>query len=274
MTIHHPPILYVMSDAAGETAEFVARAAAAQFDGSIAEIRRVPYVSDEETIRDIIEEAAAVGASMIFTLVVPALRNCAIETAQQLGVRAIDVLGPVIDALTEETGLTPRWEPGLTHRLDDDYFRRVEAIEFAVKYDDGKDVRGLMRADVVLIGVSRTSKTPLSMYLAHQSLKVANVPLVPEVPPSPELFTLPRKRIFGLTIDPYKLADIRRERLRSMGLDISSNYADLGRIVEELQYADQVMKRLGCLVIDVTNRAVEETAALILSRIQRRSAKS
>ncbi|MBE3555764.1 MAG: kinase/pyrophosphorylase [Firmicutes bacterium] len=263
-----------MSDAAGETAEFVARAAAAQFDGSIAEIRRVPYVSDEETIRDIIEEAAAVGASMIFTLVVPALRNCAIETAQQLGVRAIDVLGPVIDALTEETGLTPRWEPGLTHRLDDDYFRRVEAIEFAVKYDDGKDVRGLMRADVVLIGVSRTSKTPLSMYLAHQSLKVANVPLVPEVPPSPELFTLPRKRIFGLTIDPYKLADIRRERLRSMGLDISSNYADLGRIVEELQYADQVMKRLGCLVIDVTNRAVEETAALILSRIQRRSAKS
>lgn len=155
-------------------------------------------------------------------------------------------------------------------KLDDNYFRRVEAIEFAVKYDDGQDIRGARHADIVLIGVSRTSKTPLSMYLAHKKYKVANVPLVPEIEPPDELFDIPKNKLVGLVITPDKLNEIRAERLKSLGLTTQANYANLDRILEELDYADKVMKRLGCPIINVSNKAVEETADLILAILKKR----
>ncbi|MBF6632860.1 MAG: kinase/pyrophosphorylase, partial [Planococcus sp. (in: Bacteria)] len=153
--------------------------------------------------------------------------------------------------------------------LDDDYFKKVEAIEFAVKYDDGRDPRGILMADIVLVGISRTSKTPLSQYLAHKRLKVANVPLVPEVDPPEELYHVDPKKCFGLVISPDKLNSIRKERLIALGLNDDANYAKLDRIHEEIGHFHNVVDRIGCEILDVTNRAVEETANLILSKLQK-----
>jgi regulator of PEP synthase PpsR (kinase-PPPase family) len=152
--------------------------------------------------------------------------------------------------------------------LDADYFRKVDAVEFAVRYDDAKDPSGVLKADIILIGVSRTSKTPLSMYLAHQKYKVANIPLVPELKPPKELFNVPAERIVGLTIGVPYLNTIRKERLKALGLPNSASYAAEDRILKELEYAEAIMKQLGCVVIDVSHRAVEETASLIMEHFR------
>ena len=263
-------MVYALSDSIGETAEFVVRAAASQFNGSALTIKRVPYISSEEQIREMVEKAKATDSLVVYTLVLPELREAIERAGWEMGVLTVDILGPVLDAVTQKMSAGPRLQPGLVRQIDDDYFRKVEAVEFAVKYDDGKDPRGLLRADLVLIGVSRTSKTPLSMYLAHKRLKVANVPLVPEVPAPDELFEIPNTRVFGLTVSPDQLHGIRRERLKAMGLTARAEYAEMNRILRELEYADSIMKRIGCPVIDVTNRAVEETAGRILEIFSRR----
>jgi regulator of PEP synthase PpsR (kinase-PPPase family) len=263
------PVVYVISDSVGETAELVVRAAASQFNGSGVEIRRVPYVTDKETIAETVQAAYESRGMIVFTLVIPEMRQYILEEAKRYRVPVIDLLGPLVDQMEKLLNRTPKYQPGLIHRLDDEYFRKVEAVEFAVKYDDGRDPRGLLRADVVLIGVSRTSKTPLSMYLAHKGLKVANVPLVPEVEPPEELFLIPSNRCIGLVIDPEQLNLIRSERLKSLGLTTGANYASMNRILEELDYAEQVIRRLGCPRINVTNKAVEETANIILEIINK-----
>ncbi|MCY0886235.1 MAG: kinase/pyrophosphorylase, partial [Firmicutes bacterium] len=164
----------------------------------------------------------------------------------------------------------PRLVPGLSHRLDRDYFARVEAVEFAVRYDDGKDAHGIRRADVLLLGVSRTTKTPVSLYLANHGLKVANIPLVPEVAPPPELFTVGRPKAVGLTIDPDLLVGIRRQRLKALGLGASAQYANRDRILYELAYAWDIYHRLDCPVVDVSNHAIEETASRVLEIVRQR----
>ena len=161
------PVVYIVSDSIGETAEFVVQAVASQFNSGHVEIRRVPFVTDQESIVDVVEEASLGNAMIAYTLVLPALREAIRAACELHGIIAVDVMGPMMDAFTRLLQLDPHQEPGLIRRLDEEYFRRVAAIEFAVKYDDGKDPRGLLLADVVLIGVSRTSKTPLSMYLAN-----------------------------------------------------------------------------------------------------------
>jgi regulator of PEP synthase PpsR (kinase-PPPase family) len=259
------PVIYIVSDSLGETAEFVARAAASQFnaDGKF-KIRRVPYVSDKKALKEVVDEASGVPSIIVYTLVIPDLKRELEELAHSYNIPAVDVMGPILEALAQITAMTPKMEAGLLHRLDDEYFRRVEAIEFAVKYDDGKDPRGLLYADVVLIGVSRTSKTPVCMYLANKRLKAANVPLVPEVEPPTELFRIPSRKIIGLTIDPQSLNEIRRERLKTLGLTTDAEYANLERIRKEIDYANRLMIQLGCPIIDVTNKAVEETASKVL----------
>lgn len=254
----------MVSDSLGETAEFVGRAAASQFDSGQVEFRRVPYVSDKELLEEIVEEAKEFNAVIAYTIVIPELKEYLIELTEKHGVVAVDILGPMIEAIAKVSNSQPRLEPGLLRRLDEAYFRKVEAIEFAVKYDDGKDPRGLIYADVVLIGVSRTSKTPVCMYLAHKRIKAANVPLVPEVAPPEELFKLPPRKIIGLTISPQLLNEIRQERLKTLGLTSRADYANMERILQELEYAEKIMKRIGCPIIDVTNRAVEETASKVL----------
>lgn len=263
------PIIYAVSDSIGETAESVVKATISQFVDEKFEVIRVPYVKDSEQIDRVVEEAAANNAVICYTLVSPELREQIADKALAADVQVVDVLGPMLKSIEKNTGKLPKNQAGLVHSLDHDYFKRVEAVEFAVKYDDGKNPLGLTKADIVIIGVSRTSKTPLSMYLAHKRIKVANVPLVPELEPPDELFKVPPYKIIGLLIDPCKLNEIRSERLKTMGLSSDAVYADMQRINEELTYAKGIMRRLHCQVINVSNRAIEETAGIILEYVRK-----
>jgi len=263
------PIIYVVSDSVGETAELVTKAAITQFNGSGMTLKRFPYVEDREHIDEVLSLVSLDKGMIAFTLVKPDMRTYMQKRAEEEGIIAVDLIGPIIDQIQLYSGKTPLCEPGLVRKLDEDYFKKIEAIEFAVKYDDGRDPRGILKADIVLIGVSRTSKTPLSQYLAHKRLKVANVPLVPEVDPPEELFKVPIEKCFGLKISPEKLNNIRRERLRSLGLNDQASYANIERIKDELTFFEKLVSKINCPVIDVTNKAVEETANVILNYIQK-----
>ncbi|RKQ37815.1 pyruvate, water dikinase regulatory protein [Oceanobacillus halophilus] len=262
-------IVYVLSDSVGETAELVVKAGLSQFNSENYKIFRIPYVEDKETIDESLQLAVENQGIIGFTLVNPELREYINKQASKLRVEAIDIMGPMIAAMERVFQTSPRMEAGLVHKLDEDYFKRVEAIEFAVKYDDGRDPRGIARADIILIGVSRTSKTPLSQYLAHKRIKVANVPIVPEVDPPEELFEVDPSKCIGLRIRPEKLNEIRKERLKALGLGNQATYANLDRIHQELDYFNKVVDRIDCKVIDVSNKAVEETANVILQMIHK-----
>jgi len=264
------PIVFAVSDSIGETAELVIRAALVQFHSENVDIRRVPYVTNNEYVEEIIQEAKNTNnCAIVCTIILPEVREYLIHLAKENNIPIVDLMGPMMKVFSEIIEIKPHLQPGLVHRIDEDYFNKMEAIEFAVQYDDGKDPRGLSRADVVLIGVSRTSKTPLAMFLAHKRLKVANLRLVPEVAPPEELFNLPPNNIVGLTINPEKLLEIRQERLKALGLSGDANYAKHSRILEELEYADKIMEKLGCAKIDVSNKAVEEIATQILEIIKK-----
>ena len=265
------PHVYVLSDSVGETAELVIKAGLSQFGNGDFEIQRIPYVYDRETIDEALLLAQEKNAMIGFTLVEPELRDYLNEKAKGLNIEAIDIMGPMMEAMGRVFKKEPRLKPGLVHKLDEDYFKKVEAIEFAVKYDDGRDPRGIARADIILIGVSRTSKTPLSQYLALKRLKVANVPIVPEVDPPEELFHVNPDKCIGLRISPEKLNDIRKERLKALGLGDQAIYANIKRIHEELDYFDKIVEKIGCKVVDVSNKAVEETANIIMHSIQNKN---
>lgn len=263
------PVVFAVSDSIGETAELVTRAAVIQFNSGHVDIRKVGFVTDIEYAREVIEQAKEVEhCAIVCTIVLPEVRDYLIEQARQNDIPVIDIMGPLMKTLSDITDFEPRLEPGLVHKTDEGYFKKMEAIEFAVEYDGGKNPRGLAKADVVLIGVSRTSKTPLAMFLAHKRLKVANLPLVPEVAPPEELFKLSHKKIVGLTINPDKLNEIRAERLEALGLSKEANYARYDRILKEIEYAEGIMDKIGCPKIDVSNKAVEEIAAKILETIK------
>ncbi|QZY56564.1 pyruvate, water dikinase regulatory protein [Crassaminicella profunda] len=261
-------VVYVISDSIGETGEQVVKAAISQFVCKDCEIRRFPYISEEEQIIEIMNEAKNENSMIVFTMVIPSLRKILLEKAKEHNIITVDAMTPIVEALEKALKETPKNEPGLIRKLDEKYFKKIEAIEFAVKYDDGKDPRGLKKADIVLIGISRTSKTPLSMYLAHKNIKVANVPLVPEVPVPDELFKIYPRKIIGLTTNPIKLNEIRQERLKALGLKNEANYASMDRILKELDYAENIMKRVGCPIIDVASKAIEESAGIILEIIK------
>ncbi len=262
------PTIIVCSDSVGETSETVVRAAMRQFEGRQVKIRRFSHIRNEDEIREIVQEAAEKGAFIAYTLVQPELRETIRIEAIRSDVRIVDIMGPMMQALVELLHEVPQAKPGLLHRMDEGYFKRVEAIEFAVKCDDGRDARGILQAEIMLIGVSRTSKTPLSIFLAHKGYKVANFPLVPEVRIPQELFEIPKKRIFGLTMDAEQILRIRTERLKAMGLPYGATYATLQRIVEELEYAHRIMTKLDCHILDVSDKAIEETAGLIIEYVQ------
>lgn len=260
-------VIYICSDSVGETAEAVVKATIRQFDAHQVTIKRVGHVRNEDEIRQIMEKAAGQEAFVAYTLVQPELREMMKEESIRLGVRTVDVMGPMMQAFIDTFNDSPKRKPGLLHEMDDAYFRRVEAIEFAVKCDDGRDASSLLKADIVLIGVSRTSKTPLSIFLAHKGYKVANFPIVPEVKAPKELFLIPSSRMVGLTMDAEHLLKIRTERLKAVGLPFGAKYANLERISEELRFASDLMKQTGCKIINVSDKAIEETAGLIMEYI-------
>lgn len=264
--------IYIVSDSLGETGELVAKAAVSQFNTEDYDIKRFPYIQKLEDLKSILKKASVKeNTIIIYTLVESSLANYVKEYTDKMGIMAIDIMNPIIDILEKKIGTPPLREPGIIRKLDDDYFSRVAAIEFAVKYDDGKDPEGLINAELVLIGISRTSKTPLSMYLSNRNIRVANVPLVIEVPPPKALFEIPSTKIIGLTNNAENLNQIRVERLKALGLGRGSNYATFERILDELEYAERIMKKIGCPIIDVSNKAIEETAELILNLASKNS---
>lgn len=262
------PMVFVVSDSMGETAQLVARAVLSQFPEGAAGMARFTHVETPEVAQDVMDAARGQPSMLIFTVIIPEVREIILREAEGAGIPAVDIMGPALSGVEAITGMPALLEPGLIHKLDEKYFRRVEAVEFAVQHDDGKDPQGYRRADVVLLGVSRSSKTPVSMYLANRGVKVANLPIIPEVPLPPELHRTPVRKVVGLTIDARKLAGIRTERVRTMGVQGNSDYSDMGRILEELAYAQEIFKQLGCFVVNVTDRAVEETAAMVMEFVQ------
>ena len=257
-------VIYVISDSVGETAQQVTQAALSQFNKEYdCEIRGFPYVADERYLIKILENGKTEQALIVYTLVSENLLNITKEFCDKEKLSYIDLMTPLLNQISKKTGMKPKREPGIIRKLDESYFKRVEAIEFAVKYDDGKDPRGILNSDIVLLGISRTSKTPLSMYLANKNIKVANVPLVPEIPIPKEVFEINPKKIIGLINTPEKLNSIRKERLKVLGLLENASYANIERILQELDYSKKIMKKVGCPVIDVSNKAIEETAGII-----------
>ena len=257
-------MVYVISDSIGETGELIAKASVKQFDTTEFMIKRFPYTNTVDQIKPLLEEAAQHKKALVVYPKGDAETRAYIQRKkEELHLHTVDVMGPPMNELESILGYEPMREPGLIRRLDDNYFKKVEAIEFAVQYDDGKDPRGIVKADIVLVGVSRTSKTPLSMYLANKLYKVANVPLVPEVPVPKEVYKKDNRRLFGLVANSEKLYTIREERLRALGLNSSAKYANVDRIEEEVDYSVRIMRDIGCTIIDVSNKAIEETAEII-----------
>lgn len=266
-----PRAIYVISDSTGETGAKVVQAALLQFAREQVSLRFFSNLRDPKALRDTVDKAAAEGALVVYTLVGAKRRMVIHDRAAQYGVQAVDLLGPLMARLTRWLGESPAATPGLLHRLDEDYFRRIEAMEFAVKNDDGRLPRNFPQADLVVVGVSRTSKTPVSATLAQRGYKVANLPLVLDVPLPPEIDEVDPRRVYGLTIAPPALFEIRRERVRHLGLKISDNYADLRQIQRELAWAREIYRdRPDWTIFDVTRRAVEETATDILAHYTER----
>jgi hypothetical protein len=268
--VSREPTVFVVSDSMGETAQLVARAALSQFQRGAVELHRFGYIDTVEAAKEVVTVARTRPSLIIFTLIIPEVREYLKRACLGHRIPAVDIMGPALDGLEEITGHKAFREPGLIHRLDEQYFSRVEAVEFAVNHDDGKDPEGYRRAEVILLGVSRTSKTPVCMYLANKGVRAANLPMVPEVPIPPELHRVPVHKLVGLTISPPKLLNIREQRIRAMGVRGDSDYADIRRIQEELSYADRTFRELGCEVVNVTDRAIEETAVMILDQVRAR----
>ena len=259
-----PKVLYVLSDATAETAERVLRAALIQFRDARPQIRIFSLLRKDEQIEEALRQAALDRALVVYTIVNPEQRDLLETRARVYQLATVDLIGHLMGRLADFLEAAPTGRPG-QGQLNQAYFERIEAVEFAVKHDDGQAAQGLGHADVVLVGLSRTSKTPLSTYLAQRGLKVANVPVVLGLPLPREIEQIDQGRIFGLTINAGALIRIRRARLRALNMPDDTDYARREHIVAELQYARDIFSQHPLWpVIDVSERAIEETAAILL----------
>lgn len=260
--------IYAVSDSIGETAEQVAKATASQFNEKI-EVIRIPYVKSFEDVNEFINNLKdKTNIMIVSTIVLVDVREFLVQKCIESGISVTNVLGPCISVASRILNRLPDYRPGAVWEIDSQYFKKIEAMEFAMQYDDSKDHSGIKNADVILVGLSRTSKTPLCMYLANKGIKALNIPVMPEVPIPEELFQFDRKRIIGLTIDPMQLIEIRRHRLDKFSrISSEIQYANAERVLQELEFADRLMRRLRCKIIDVTKRAIEDTALIILEQI-------
>ncbi len=257
--------VFVVSDGTGGTAEQVLNAALAQFAGAPVAIERRSDVRTDEQIQQIVEDAASAGGFIVHTLVSDDLRAVMLREGRTHNVETIDLMGPLLARLSQQLSVSPAEKPGLFRQLNEEYFRRMETIEFAYHHDDGRRVHELDQAEIVLVGVSRTFKTPLSIFLAFKGWFVANVPLVLELKPPNELFRLPPGRVCGLTIDPGRLADLRQTRERHLG-GAGGHYADPAHVQREVEYAANLFRsQSGWPTVDVTDKPIEETASEILA---------
>lgn len=265
------PTIHVISDSMGNTAKTIARSAASHFGELDPNITVLPYVRSFDQIRSFLEEEQRLHRQMYnddriivyYTLVIQELRD-ALESylADHPNIYAVDVLSDSIAVIEQVSGKTHNPAPGEQHKINDQYFQRIEAIEFTVSHDDGLLTQDLPEADIVILGVSRTSKTPTSIYLGRQGYKVANVPLVEGLELPKEVYEVDRERLFGLITDPSVLVGVRKTR---MGGQLGqSRYADIDAVTLELDRARTIMRGLGCVIINTKDRAIEETAQEIL----------
>jgi len=257
--------LHLLSDSTGETLEHIGKAAIAQFE-NIETIRHFwPMVRSEQHLQRILEEVARNPGMVLFTLANPSLRRKLENGCRAIGIPFVAPLDSVTDAMSNLLGQETRNRPGRKHVLDDAYFARIDAIQFTIAHDDGIGWENWKEADIVLAGVSRTSKTPTSIYLANRGYKTANIPLVPESPPPPSLFALRHPMVVGLTAGAERLVQVRRNRLLSLNQTPETSYVDLERVNGEVAHARRLFADQGWPVIDVTRRSIEETAAAIVN---------
>lgn len=257
--------IFILSDATGLTAEVAVNATLSQFRGVEVEINRLTMIKNRERLVNIIRSATEVGGIIVYTLVSKEMRRFFLSEAAKEKAQAVDLMGPLLDAFAKFLGASPTGSPGIQRELSESYFRAMEAIEYTVNHDDGQDPDGLGLADVVIVGVSRTSKTPLSIFLSNQySLRVANIPIILEVEPPPQLFKLDKNRVIGLTASSERLMEIRKARIKRVGFKAPPKYANYDSIVKELKHSNQLFTANGWPIIDVTERSIEETAFDVL----------
>lgn len=258
-------IVYIISDSTGETAATMTRAALVQFPESDITLFRYKNIRNEQQIESLVEEAFQAHAMLIYTMVSPQLRLKIRTLASEKGLFSFDLLGPLLGELGSYLGVTDeKHQVGILRAVDERYFRRIEAIEYTVKHDDGKCLTDLDKADIILVGISRTSKTPLSIFLSHKGWKVANIPLVFNQPIPEEVFNVDQRKVVGLLIDISILQRIRRNRLEKFGTDPGGEYASMSYIENELAYAEELFrKNKRWPIFNVTERALEETASEI-----------
>ncbi|MEP3052092.1 MAG: pyruvate, water dikinase regulatory protein [Erythrobacter sp.] len=262
--------LHLVSDSTGETLEMIAKAAIAQFDDPEVNRHFWPMVRSRQHLDRIVSDLADNPGLVLFTLVNPETRARLEEHCRQLGLPAVPVLDQVTAALEAQFGEEAHGKPGRQHLMDDAYFERVEAIQYTIAHDDGVAYEDWEQADIVLAGVSRSSKTPTSIYLANRGYKVANIPLVIESPPPEALYGLRHPLVVGLTTAPERLVQIRRNRLLSLNEGTETSYVNNDRVKKEVQFARRMFADNGWPVIDVTRRSIEESAAAIIRLVQER----
>ncbi|HEX7969459.1 MAG TPA: pyruvate, water dikinase regulatory protein [Stellaceae bacterium] len=262
--------LHLVSDATGDTVHSVARACLVQFEGAEAVEHIWSMVRTKSQVERIVAGVEANPGVVLYTLVNETLRQPLVEGCRRLQVPAIPVLDPVIGALASYLGRQSRGLPGQQHLLDSEYFQRIDAMTFALAHDDGQSAWGLNEADVILVGVSRTSKTPTCIYLANRGIKAGNVPIVPGMPLPAELFAATRPLVVGLTNDPERLIQVRKNRLSMLHQEDSTDYTDAEAVRQEVAQARRLFADRHWPVIDVTRRSIEETAAAILKLLARR----
>lgn len=256
--------IYIISDGTGETASMMVRAALVQFHNEDINIIRYKNLRTEDQVESVADEAFRTKGFIVYTIVSPSMRAKIQEAAALKGVIAVDLLGPLLVGLGTYFGHSESSEAGILRVVDDSYFKRIEAMEYTVKHDDGKEVRDLDQADIILVGISRTSKTPLSIFLSHKGWKVANVPVVLNSPLPKQLFEVDQRKVVGLIIDNEKLSRIRKNRLAKFGQDPGGDYASTKQIQEEIEFSLNLFKQnKKWPVFDVTERALEETATEI-----------
>lgn len=255
--------IVIISDSTGETAINYMKSVTSQFPDLETRIIRKPDIKTKAEIDEIMDDLDK-NSVIVITVANKDLALHVRERAKEADLTVLDILSYGINKFEKLTGREAIRKAGLTRTLSRGYFKMIDAIEFAIKYDDGKDPRGFLESDIVLVGVSRTSKTPTTMILATKNFRVSNLPLVPESKLPQELFEVDPDRVIGLVIDPDKLSNIRAERTKTMGIVGESKYFDKERIREELAYAKEVFKDLDCKVIDVTENTIEQTATEIV----------
>ncbi len=270
-----PVKILILSDGTGETATSIVRATLVQYEDENVETIRYPNVRTEKQISSILDQAHPHQTIIAYTMVLNPLRTAIQQIADQKKLPCIDLLGPLIQSFNKHLVSRPERKAGILHQVDEDYFKRIEAIEFSLKYDDGSTLHNLQSADIVLIGVSRTSKTPLSIFLSYKGYKVANIPFVKDIKLPTEIFKVDSKKIIALTIDGDVLLKIRKNRLQKIGVHSKSgDYADKLYVYHELEQARGCFEKYRWPVVNVTDRALEETAADILRIIRLRQNQS